>query len=62
MKEIKETETMLDTATASKMLGVTPYYLRLCAKAGKIAYYNPLGSRKYVFKLSDVKKALVKGA
>lgn len=52
-------EQMLDTATAAKMLGVTPRYLRLCAKAGKITYYKPLESSKYVFKIKDVQQALV---
>lgn len=63
MEKIKETyEKMLDTVTAAKMLGVTPQYLRLCARAGKIDFYIPLNSSKYLFKESDVKKALVKGA
>ena len=54
-------ERIIDTNTAAKMLGITPKYLRLCARAGKIAYYRPLGSSKYVFKIEDVKKALVRG-
>lgn len=62
MKTINETEKMLDTATAARMLGVTPAYLRLCAQSGKIDYYNPLGSTKYVFKMADVLAALKVGA
>lgn len=54
-------EQVVDTITAAKMLGITPKYLRICARAGKIAYYKPLNSSKYVFKIEDVKKALVRG-
>lgn len=62
MKGIENISKVVDTATAAQMLGVTPRYLRICANAGKIAFYKPLGSKKYVFKVEDVEKALVKGA
>lgn len=61
MGKINEIETMLDTKTAAKMLGITPAYLRLRAQSGDIPYYKPFNSSKYVFKLSDVKNALVRG-
>ena len=62
MKEINAIKNkVVDTATAAAMLGVTPAYLRLRAQKGDIAYYKPLGSSKYVFKVEDVERALIQG-
>lgn len=61
MKKINAIEKMIDTATAANMLGVTQAYLRLKAKKGDIPYYKPFNSSKYVFKMSDVQKALIPG-
>ena len=60
-KENKENMELLDSVQAAAMLGVTPKYLRICAKAGRIPYYHPLGSSKFVFKKADVERALVRG-
>lgn len=49
----------LNVKEAAALLGVTPQFIRLAARAGKIKGYHPFaGCAKYVFKADELKAGM----
>lgn len=54
------THKWLNVREAADLLGVTPQFIRLAARAGKIKGYHPFdGCSKYVFKAEELKAGMV---